>query len=216
MPSKVTRLFSLLPHLRRRLLHIALFSVVINLAYLLPSLYMLQVYDRVLASQSLPTLFYLTLLVVWVMLGVLVLDQARTRLLQVLGGELEERIRPALLAASVHELAEHPARQVPSYLKDLAAMRGFLSGHAVVALIDLPWVPFYVLVIALFHPVMGMVAVAGMLLLAALTVWHERHTRRSTEALYPGSRQSQHFLERCLAQADSLYAHGNASQAARL
>ena len=158
---------------RRSLVDIGVFSAVINLLMLAPALYMLQVYDRVLASGNEMTLLMLTLMIIG-LLGLLgALDWLRSVLVIRLGARLE-----LALQARVHDAAH--AAQLRSgqgaaglALQDLASLRQFASGTALFALFDAPWFPLFLLVIFAFHPALGGLALAGAVVLVLLAWLNE-------------------------------------------
>ena len=162
------------PVLRRALGAVALFSGLASLLALVPALFSIQVYDRVLASRSGDTLALL-LAVTLFALGIWVaLDAARQRLLQHLAAELDLRLSPLVLrhAATASAGSSGPAR-------DLQLLRQALGGPPLVALFDAPWLPLVLAALALLHPVLGAVAVVGVLLVLALIATQDALQRRA-------------------------------------
>ena len=166
-------------------------SLVLNLALLVPALYMVQVFDRVFASRSVETLAMLTA------------DhrrRARARLLHGycarpcarLGGRRARS--PAVAARARRRAAPAPpdraGRADTDALRDIAQLRGFLSGSGVQALFDAPWLPVYLLVIALMHPLLGIAAAIGAVILAGARRAERERSRasRRTDALAPLTR----------------------------
>ena len=158
---------------------VAGFSCFLNLIYLAAPLYMMQVYDRVMHSRSVPTLLYLTLAVSLCYAVYAILDAVRGRVLAGVSDVVEDRLGRALLhrltspARSSREqpLAVHVAR-------DLDTVRQFAAGAGALAFIDLPWAPIYLGAIAILHPTLGLFAVGASCVLLALTVASERAARR--------------------------------------
>lgn len=181
------------PTLRGWLWGVGLLSGVINLLALTGSLFMLQVYDRVLSSRSVPTLVALTVIAGVLYLFQGVLDVIRSRLLVRMGSNLEER-----LGARVHSvllrlplvLANRGEGQDPT--RDLDTMRNFLTGQGPTALLDLPWMPIYLTFVFMLHPLLGWLATAGALVLIGLTFATDRLSREPTRAaaVQAGKRQS--------------------------
>jgi len=160
--------------LRKRsgmLLGVAVFSGVINLLALTGSLYMLQVYDRVIPSRSIPTLIGLTVLLVVLFVANGVLDLIRSRIMSRVGLGVDEALRDDVFSAmqtvSLQSRGEGDGLQP---VRDLDKVRSFLSGMGPAALFDLPWIPVYLVLIFMLHPTMGWFAIAGALLLVAVTV----------------------------------------------
>jgi len=158
---------------------IGISSAVINVLYLTGSFFMLEVYDRVLPSKSLPTLVGLLLIAVMLYAFQVALDIARGRLLIRVGIGLDEvlngRVYHALLAAPV------PGRRSAmgiQPLHDLDQVRGFMAGGGPMALFDLPWLPLYLGICFAFHFWIGVTALAGAIVLVLLTLLIERLNRR--------------------------------------
>lgn len=159
--------------MRRPLLWVALFSAVVNLLMLTGPLFMLQVYDRVLTSKASATLLVLFGIVVFLYGLMGLLDHVRGRLLARLGAGLQEKLdRPTF--AIVLDQAEHPKlRERPSgALQDLSAVQTLMASPAMGALFDLPWTPFFLAVMFIFHPWLGWFGLAGVLAVFGLALWN--------------------------------------------
>lgn len=169
----------MLSTLRKAFLGIALASAAINVLALTGSFFMLQVYDRVIPSRSLPTLSGLVIIVVTLFLFQGVLELLRSMLLVRVGMSLDERLNKRVFGS----LLFLPTRKQTSddglqSVRDLEQIRSFLSGNGSTALFDLPWVPFYLILCFLFHFWIGFTALCGALLLVSLTVLAEMLSRR--------------------------------------
>lgn len=164
---------------RSAFIAIALFSGVLNVLMLSSSIYMLEVYDRVLPSRSVPTLIGLSLLVAILYAGQGVLDFIRGRILVRIGGALDEALG-ARVYSSVLKLPLKVGRNGDSMqpVRDLDSVRTFLSGTGPTALFDLPWLPLYLAIIFMFHVLLGVTALVGAIVLVLLTVHAERLTRK--------------------------------------
>lgn len=157
--------------------NVALFTAVINLLMLAPALYMLQVYDRVLSSGNEMTLLMLSLMVLGLFAFMGALEWLRSQVVIRLGTRLDLRLAPRVFeAASQASLAGHRdgAQQA---LGDLTGLRQFATGQALFAFFDAPWFPLYLLVIFLFSPWLGLLALVGAVLLAGLAWLNERLTQ---------------------------------------
>ena len=158
----------------------ALFSAAVNLLMLTGPLYMLQVYDRVLASGSVPTLQALFAIVIllygflglYLFLRSRLLSRAAYRLDAALAGAAFDRASAARAPVAAAGAAREDA------LRDLTTVRGFLASPAMASLFDLPWIPFFLLVVALVHPLLGLLTAAGSLVVLALAVLSQRAGRR--------------------------------------
>lgn len=194
--------------LKHRLLWAGAFSLAINLALLTPSLYMLQVYDRVLVTRSIETLGMLTVMAVLTLLVFGLLDQARARLLTLLGMAAEQRFGPGLLERVIVAQARQTAAGAHDALRDLATLRAFLSGPAVNALFDAPWAPLYFALIAVFDWRLGLLAVGAALLLLGLTWANERAVRAGLAQALGQARHAARWAERGVHNAELVTALG--------
>jgi PrtD family type I secretion system ABC transporter len=194
--------------LRQRLRWPALFSLAINLALLAPSIYMLQVYDRVLVTRSIETLVMLTILTGVTLAAFGALDQVRSRLLALVGMGLEQRFGPPLLSHLIVTNARQTTTAADDGLKDLSTLRNFLSGTPVVALFDAPWAVVYVLLIAAFDWRLGVLAIASVLVLLWLTWSNNQRTRAGLDGTLKEMRTAGRWADRCLANAEVVTALG--------
>jgi PrtD family type I secretion system ABC transporter len=162
----------------RRLIAVAVFSGVINLLMLSGSIYMLQVYDRVIPSRNVATLVGLSLIVLlaYIMQGYF--DALRTRMLSRIGtlfdAGLQEPIHVALATLPLRGAAPAVAQQP---MRDLEQIRAFLSGMGPTAFLDMPWIPIFLIALFLFHPAIGMAAITGAAAIVAMTFVTERQSR---------------------------------------
>ena len=163
--------------LRNHLRYALLLSVIVNILTLAPTIYLLQVYDRVLSSRSLETLGMLALFAV-IMLGVMMaVETVRGRLLVHAGSALDRRLGRLALAAQLDARAHMKSSPHSQSLRDLTLLRGFLSGPAIIAFLDAPWLFVYLLIIFLFHWTLGVLAVLSALVLLVLAAVNSRHTQ---------------------------------------
>ncbi|AZO25920.1 type I secretion system permease/ATPase [Mesorhizobium sp. M1E.F.Ca.ET.045.02.1.1] len=178
-----SELAAALANCRSAFLAVGLFSGMLNVLMLAGSLYMLEIYDRVLPSRSLPTLAGISILLVILYCGQGVLDFVRGRVLVRIGGALDEalgqRVYTSVLRLPLKAGREHDSLQP---MRDLDSVRGFLSGMGPTALFDLPWLPLYLIIIFMFHWVLGLTALFGAIVLVTLTMLAERLTRKPVSA----------------------------------
>jgi PrtD family type I secretion system ABC transporter len=192
----------LLQLLRRPLLHVAGLSFFVNLLLLVPALFMLQVFDRVLASQSGETLLVLLIGSGVAMVLLLALDYLRARLQGVAGNIVAESLSPAVTKIVIAQGARRSGRGSSEGLRDVGALRALFSTQGLLALFDAPWVIVYVAVIWLAHPVLGMTAAAAALLMLALALINDFITRREIEALQRAAAGTTRYLEASLQNAE--------------
>jgi PrtD family type I secretion system ABC transporter len=139
----------------------ALFSVFANLLMLTGPLYMLLVYDRVLTSRSVETLLALTVLAGFLYLTMGLLDLVRGRILSRIGARFQAALDPRAYDAALRRTALQPDPDADTALQDSEAIQRLLASPVPAALFDLPFTPLFLAAIALFHPLLGMLALAG-------------------------------------------------------
>lgn len=191
----------------RPLAFVCVISLVVNLLMLTTSLYLMQVFDRVLASGSYPTLLYLTLLAAGALLVLAVLDVIRNRILARLATWVEARLAPEALARSVDEVLDR-RRERGDALRDLGTVRSFLGSSGALTLLDVPWVPVYLAVIYVLHPLLGHVALAGAVLLFGLAVANDRLTHQALKDANEAGRQARSTGQAALRNAEVIDAMG--------
>jgi ATP-binding cassette subfamily C protein len=163
---------------RRAFASVALFSGVVNLLMLAGPLYMLQIYDRVLSSRSVPTLIALSVFLVGAYAFQGALDLIRSRVVVRVAALLDRHLA-LVIHGAVIRLAisnRHPA-EGPQPVRDLDQIRAFLTGAGPIAIVDLPWVPVFLSICFLIHPWLGVVATAGGIVLFTITLLTERTSR---------------------------------------
>ncbi|MFH5926246.1 type I secretion system permease/ATPase [Roseomonas xinghualingensis] len=154
---------------------VGLFSLVVNLLQLTVSLYMMQVFDRVLATRSTDTLLWLTVVAVSAVGVLALLEGVRSQVMQRVAMWVEGRVAPEGFARALEAtLRGRPYRM--EALRDLAICRNWLSGQGSLTLYDVPWVPVYLGVVFLLHPILGWVATAGAVILFILALTSELAT----------------------------------------
>lgn len=154
---------------RDGLIAAAAFSMVINLLVLTVSIYMLQVYDRVLPGQSVETLVYLTIIAGVALAAMGALDMLRSRILVTLGIWIDRALSPAVFMRGL----DNTLRSVPyrsEALRDLGSLRAYFGGVVSASLFDAPWMPIYLVFIFLLHPLLGILALIGAAILFALAL----------------------------------------------
>ena len=188
---------------------VGIFSGVINVLALTGSMYMLQVYDRVLPSRSVPTLIGLTVLLVILYIAFGLLDYVRIRILTRVGVELDRKLRRRVLdAVLLLPLRTREGGDALQPVRDLDQVRAFLSSVGPTALFDMPWLPVYLALVYLLHPVMGLFALLGAVLLVALAVLTEYRTRAPAEARRRARERGSRSATRRAAQCRSRQGHG--------
>jgi ATP-binding cassette subfamily C protein len=158
---------------------IGIFSGVINLLGLTGSIYMLQIYDRVLPSRSVPTLVGLTVLMLLLYSANGVLDLIRMRIMSRVGSRIERTLRQRVFATVLDSpLRTRRGNDGSQSIRDLDQIRTFLSGQGPIALFDLPWLPLYLLLVFALHWLLGLVATLGAIVLVLMTVMTDLRSRK--------------------------------------
>jgi len=178
------------------LLAVLLFSIFVNILMLTGPLFMLQVYDRVLASRSEETLTALVVLVaaLYGLMGLL--DYARGRVLARYGARFQSSLDSRVFAAEMKRSIAPKFRASPaSGLRDLETMQALFTSPAMLALFDVPWTPLFIAAIFIFHPLLGWMAIAGGAFLIVVTLLNALLTRRQTAEAQLASQGAQAFAE---------------------
>ncbi|NMJ44027.1 type I secretion system permease/ATPase [Roseomonas sp. JC162] len=192
---------------RRQLMAVGVFSGVVNMLQLTVSLYMMQVFDRVLATRNVNTLVYLTIIAIAALGLLAVLEAVRTRVMQRIGGWIEAKVAPEGFARAVEsQLRGRPYRM--EALRDLATCRTYLGSPASLSLFDVPWVPVFLLVIFILHPLLGVVALGGALILLALTLLNEVATSKLLREANSAGLASQRRAESIVRNAEVIDSMG--------
>lgn len=152
------------------------FTAVINILMLVPSLYMLQVYDRALPSRNGMTLLMLTLIVLFLFIMMGVLEYVRSMMVIRISNHIDATLNDRIYTAAFEANLRSNSTDAGQMLGDLTTVRQFLTGSAIFAFFDAPWFPIYLLVIALFNVWLGLFALVAVLLLIALAVLNQVRT----------------------------------------
>ncbi len=159
---------------RTEIVWVAIFSLIANLLTLAPTLYMLQVFDRVMLSQNEYTLIALSLILVVFLAAMAFAEFIRSRLLVRAGMRFDEMISPTLFVAGFDAQLANPGPHNAQTFSELTRLRQFVTGSSMIALFDLPWSMIYVGVLFIMHPLLGWAALAFTVLLGALA-WFNHH-----------------------------------------
>ena len=193
----------------RRMIGIAVFSGVINILMLSGSLYMLQVYDRVIPSRNIATLFGLSLMVLFAYLVQGYFDALRARMLcrvaTLFDVGLQESIHTALATLPLRGVKPMLMQQP---LRDLDQVRAFMSSMGPTAFLDMPWIPIVLIALFLFHPAIGMTALIGTAAIVAMTMLTERMSRGAAKAAMDSSAQRQVLADATQRNAEVIQALG--------
>ncbi len=188
-------------------------SLLLNLALVVPSLYMLQVFDRVFASRSIETLVMLALFALLALGLAFCMDRLRGRLLARAARRVDELLSAPALQAALNDAARGAADGEGNALPDIARLRNFVASPALQAMFDAPWLPVYLVVIFALHPVLGWAAGASALALLALGLCSERCVRHDAEQVMRGGQAAGQRIDALRRNAEVLVGMGMAGNA---
>lgn len=193
---------------KREFLTVAVFSMVVNLLMLTPTLYMLQVFDRVLLSQSELTLLVVSLLTVFLFAMMAFAEWARSILLVRTGVKLDQALSQKVFRSSFLSYL-NPSESDPSKAFGyLISLRQFMTGNGVFALFDSPWVPIYIGVLFLLHPVLGVVAIAFALVQTSIAWYGHRLGKQAQADSAQSQGDAQKFMQSKLRNIEVLSSMG--------
>jgi ATP-binding cassette subfamily C exporter for protease/lipase len=197
-----------LGRLRSAFATVAVFSGFLNLMMLAPSLYMMQVYDRVLGSRNETTLLVLTILIVGAYVFMGALETIRTWVLVRVGSRLDALLGPRVVRATFERTLQQPGSGTSQPLYDLTTLRQTLTGPGLIAVFDAPWALIYLVVIALFSTEIAVFTLTGAIVLVGLTILNERLAKPKLDAAQRISMQSQRELSNNFRNAEVIEAMG--------
>jgi ATP-binding cassette, subfamily C, bacterial EexD len=195
-------------HCRSSFMSAAIFSLFINLLMLMPSVYMMQVYDRVLGSNSISTLLMLTLLAVILFITLGALEWIRSQILIRVSARFDLLLNERLYRVLFRQALVSGGKSSTQPLSDLLALRQFLTGNGLFAFFDAPWIPIYIGLLFLFHSSFGIVAIVSAVLLILLAIWNEKATHDDLEQANRVSVESSSITSRNLRNAEIVHALG--------
>ncbi|KQZ18369.1 MULTISPECIES: type I secretion system permease/ATPase [Caulobacter] len=200
-PPLVAALRACRPHLMAA----AVFSALINILLLAPTIYMMQVYDRVVPTEGRLTLLYLTLVVAFALGTQTALESVRSRLLTLAGLRLDRLLAGGILQKLMSAMAPGASAQG---MREFDIVRQALSGPVAVAAFDIPWTPIYVLVAFMIHPALGAMTIVGGVVLVVLAVLNERATRARAREAFVAQSQAYASQEAAAANGEVVRALG--------
>jgi ATP-binding cassette subfamily C protein EexD len=195
-------------HCRDSFQSAAIFSLFINLLMLTPTIYMLQVYDRAVGSNSTSTLLMLTLLAVVLFATLGALEWVRSQILIRVSTRFDLLLNERLYRVLFRQALVSGGKASAQPLNDLLVLRQFLTGNGLFAFFDAPWLPVYIGLLFLFHPAFGVVTVISAIVLILLAIWNERATHDDLEQANRVSVESSNITSHNLRNAEVVNALG--------
>jgi len=199
---------AILRSFRREFFVSGIFSLVINVLMLSPTLYMLQVYDRVMASQNEFTLLVLSLVILFFFVVMSFAEWSRTRLLVRVGIRLDELLGTRVFNASFESYLNQNRVNPSLFFSDLIQLRQFLTGAGIIAFFDLPWTPIYMMVIFLLHPWLGYLSIFFAIIQIIMALLGHRRTVEPAEIAVKSLSEANIFLQSKLRNVEALEAMG--------
>lgn len=197
-----------LTSMRNAFLTVGVFSGFVNLLMLAPSLYMLQVYDRVLISRNETTLWVLTGLVLGIYIFSAALEAIRSWVLVRVGARLDGKLNERVFTASFERNLLKPGSNTSQPIHDLGSVRQTLTGSGLLALFDVPWLPLYLVVIFLFSVPLGLFALFGAIVIGILAVVNERVSKSKLDEAQKYNIQATTVMNNNLRNAEVIEAMG--------
>ena len=193
---------------RRHFYAAAGFSALLNLLFIAPMLYMLQVYDRVVPAQGHMTLFFLTIVVTFSLITLSLLEFFRSRLLVRASIRLDRQLSAIILDTTLSRRGSTIDTMRKQALREFDTLRQALTGPAILAIFDAPWTPIYILICFLIHPAIGALVLVGGVLLAVLTLRNEQVTSGPLKQANEAAGRAYATQEQVLAGAEVVRALG--------
>lgn len=193
---------------RQEFIICAAFSALANLLMLTPTMYMLQLFDRVMASQNTLTLAGITLVTLFFFSVMAFAEWSRSRLLVRLGIKMDQDLSPRIFGASFAAALQQGGQQASRALTDFTSIRQFVTGNGLFAFLDAPWTPIYIAVLFLLHPLLGVMGIIFSLMLLTITWISNRLTQKSVENSLEAAQSTQGFVMSKLRSSEVIEAMG--------
>lgn len=193
---------------RSVLLSTVVFSFCINLLLFVGPLYMLQIYDRVLSSRNENTLLAITAIALALLISYGLLEFVRSRLLVRAGMHFDEALSEEVYRRILRYQSAQPGGRVPLSVSDVDRLREFITGQGIIAFFDAPWVPLFLALCFLFHPLLGLVATGGAVLIFGLALVNELITRKQLQDGAQASQGASQMFHSTLQNAEVIRAMG--------
>ena len=175
---KQGELSAVLRSFRNTFVSVGIFSFVVNMLLLVPAIYMLQIYDRVLMSRNMDTLLMLTLIMLFMYIGIGFLEWIRSQILIRLGNSMDQRLSGKVFHAAFEKSLRFGSSNAAQDFHDLTSVRQFLTGQGLFAFFDSPWAPIFIVVIFYMHPWLGIFSVFSAVFLLGLAALTELASRK--------------------------------------
>ncbi len=206
--EEVTTMESYLRKWRSYFVYGGIFSIFVSLLQLTFAVYMLLIFDRVLTSYSVHTLVVITVMAAVAICVMVMLDIVRNRLLVRLGIQMEEDLASTVFEKTVKESSQIRTGPPTANMRDVASLRNFASGSAIIAFFDFPLTPICIILIFILHPYLGYIALGGGILSLLLGILADRVSRNALNQANDVNSRSQHLISQSLRNAEAVTSMG--------
>ncbi|MDP3847830.1 MAG: type I secretion system permease/ATPase [Pseudomonas sp.] len=187
---------------------ITLFSGVINLLTIVPAIYAMQVFDRVMSSRNETTLLVLTILVLGLFMLSSLIEWVRGQVMIKMSAGIDLDLGGRLFGVAFQKSLKEQNANPAQVLSDLTALRQFVTGSALIAILDLPWMPIFLIATWLLHPYLGMFTLLGAVIMFSLAIWNEHATRKGLSEANQISMMSAKYVNSTLQNSEVIQAMG--------
>ncbi|WP_172197888.1 type I secretion system permease/ATPase [Campylobacter sp. RM16188] len=206
--KKENELKSILLKSKRCLIYAGIFSMFVNILMLTPPLYMLQLYGRVVTSRSLDTLTMITLIVVFLFVTMGAFEILRSRVLIVFANQIDRNLSGRIYDAIFKLAAKNPSKTTSQAMRDLNTIKQYLSANGVFAFLDAPWMPIYIGILFLFHPMYGWFSIFAAICLFILALLNEKATKDGLKNSNDSYSKEMRFVDLNLRNSETIQAMG--------
>lgn len=187
---------------------ILIFTIVVNILILTAPFYMLAVYDIVMPSKSLDTLFIITVLALTFFIVMGISDYLRNKILHIVSHNLDKKINPLIYDISFKRALKDPSLANVDLLNDIHTIKNFLSSQGAISILELPWFPFYIIIMFIFSPIYGLYGIIVAIIVFIITMVNTKFTKKGFEKSHKTYTKAVHNLQKQLQNVEIVEALG--------
>lgn len=199
---------TLLAPFKRELAYVAMLSFVTNLMMLVPTIYMLQLYDRVMQSRNMLTLIAVTLMVCFLLLMMALADWLRSTIVIKSGVRFDQTFGKKIFSLAFSNVTAVHRPQPSQALADLTAVRQFISGNGLFAFFDVPWSVLYIVVLFVLNPALGVLAIVFCTIQLGLAIWNQNSSQQPLQNMAESQSKTSQFLQSKTRNLQTLHVMG--------
>lgn len=192
----------------KQIMLVVLLSLIANILMLVPTLYMLQIYDRVLISQSELTLLVISLISFGLLISMSAAEWIRSRILNIISEEINNKYSNIIFNHIFSEKLKNSIQGAIQPFSDLSSLKQIISGPSVQALLDAPWTPIYVIVMFLMHPLLGWISLMFLISMSAVAWLTAKKINQYKDQSQEEEKESNSFIYNKFRNAEMIEAHG--------